>query len=355
MASNYIKLIGSRKLLSHNPIIPNYQRIIDLNKVKDIVDYQLGHIKRYGYHNFLGTINIHYLTPTKEFYLVDGQHRYEAIKRLFNIHSQDHKYYVEFVHVETPEKLRENFNLLNKNTPLPELDFMIDKNVVEKTAMHYQIEYPKIWSKTARAKRPQLFFNYFQEALGFIASELSIENYNALIDVVDKKNNDISKWNFSVYKDIAHARDFKDIKEHMLKNAQEQGFYLGLFSHITNAKYSYEWAREIVQQYSGKDIPKARKRKTPIPKGVKNGCWDKYAGADRGEWKCPVCCVTKINSKDFDAGHIVSEKHGGDVSINNLIPICSMCNRSMGTMDMRDYVKTHYPNNKEFFRILQCI
>lgn len=351
MVCNLIKLLPARKLLSHNPIIPNYQRIIDVNKVKDIVDYQLNHIKKHGYHNFLGTINIHYLIPKKEFYLVDGQHRYEAIKRLYNNHSQDISCYVEFVHVHDSEKLRENFNLLNKNTPLPELDFMLDKDAVEKTALHYQQLYPNLWSKTNRAKRPQIYFNYFQEAVGYIANELTIDNYNTLIEIIDKKNNDISKWNFSVYKDSAHARDFKDIKEHMYKNAQNQGFYLGLFSHISNAKYSYEWAREIVQQYTGKEIAKARKRKATIPKGVKNSCWDKYAGTDNGVWNCPVCLVAKLYARDFEAGHIISEKNGGNVSVDNLIPVCSMCNRSMGTVNMCEYVKKHYPNNKYFFSL----
>ena len=38
--------------------------------------------------------------------------------------------------------------------------------------------------------------------------------------------------------------------------------------------------------------------------------------------------------------------------MDNLIPICNMCNRSMGTMNMKDYVDKHYPNNLMFYKII---
>jgi 5-methylcytosine-specific restriction endonuclease McrA len=40
----------------------------------------------------------------------------------------------------------------------------------------------------------------------------------------------------------------------------------------------------------------------------------------------------------FDVGHVIAEKNGGTATIVNLRPICSSCNTSMGTRDMRDYV-----------------
>lgn len=344
--TNLIKLMTVKNLLSYNPIIPNYQRIIDICKVNEIVEYQLNHIKNFGTHNFLGTINLHFLKPTEEYYLVDGQHRFEAIKRLFNSHSHEYDYYVEIVEVDTVEKLRENFKMLNRNTPLPELDFMLDKSVVEKTAIHFQQKYPKMWSKTSRAIRPQIYFNYFQESLGYISSELSIENYNTLIDIVEHKNEELIK---SSKTELSKIKNVGDV---MIEKAKKENFYLGLYNHLSNSKYGYEWARELILEYSDKDIPKIKTKKTTIPKGVKNNCWDKIAGSDRGLFNCPVCAVATIDAKNFEAGHIISEKNGGLVVVDNLIPICNMCNRSMGTMNMKDYVDKHYPNNLMFYKII---
>ena len=56
---------------------------------------------------------------------------------------------------------------------------------------------------------------------------------------------------------------------------------------------------------------------------------------------CQCCFTTPIHSTNFDCGHIVSEKNGGDVHLKNLKPICRTCNSSMGTKNMNDYIKKY--------------
>jgi 5-methylcytosine-specific restriction endonuclease McrA len=46
---------------------------------------------------------------------------------------------------------------------------------------------------------------------------------------------------------------------------------------------------------------------------------------------------------NFVVGHIVSIKNGGETSLENLLPICTLCNSSMGTMNMDDFISM---NNK---------
>lgn len=49
------------------------------------------------------------------------------------------------------------------------------------------------------------------------------------------------------------------------------------------------------------------------------------------ESKCPIqWCQNTITVFDFQAGHNIPESKGGKTSIENLIPICSRCNLSMG-------------------------
>ena len=94
-------------------------------------------------------------------------------------------------------------------------------------------------------------------------------------------------------------------------------------------------------------VPKKR-----IPKKVKNDSWDKYIGVEKGQAKCIVCKITTINSKDFEAGHIISDKNGGGIHVNNIMPICGLCNKSMSAENMDSYIAKYYPENLEYFNRL---
>ncbi len=55
---------------------------------------------------------------------------------------------------------------------------------------------------------------------------------------------------------------------------------------------------------------------------------------------CNTCCnTTTISITNFHCGHIVNNKDGGTVNIDNLKPICGLYNSSMGTMNMNDFIK----------------
>jgi hypothetical protein len=48
-------------------------------------------------------------------------------------------------------------------------------------------------------------------------------------------------------------------------------------------------------------------------------------------------CAEKISIHNFNCGHIISRVRGGDITLDNLRPICKNCNISMGTRNMREY------------------
>jgi hypothetical protein len=80
------------------------------------------------------------------------------------------------------------------------------------------------------------------------------------------------------------------------------------------------------------------KKKEPIPAAIKTLVWNKYIGEKVAEAKCMCCRVTTISMRHHHCGHILSEKYGGGVTIDNLRPICANCNLSMGGMNMADFV-----------------
>ena len=79
-----------------------------------------------------------------------------------------------------------------------------------------------------------------------------------------------------------------------------------------------------------------------LPKALKDRLWDITFGQNAGEGKCDVC-DTIINSKRFEAGHIKSVYYGGSTTLDNLKCICSTCNKSMGTQNLKEFKKTYFP------------
>jgi hypothetical protein len=71
-------------------------------------------------------------------------------------------------------------------------------------------------------------------------------------------------------------------------------------------------------------------KKATIPTAFREQIWLRQFGKVF-ESKCPVpWCQNIINVYDFESGHNIPESKGGKTTPDNLIPICSRCNKSMG-------------------------
>lgn len=81
-----------------------------------------------------------------------------------------------------------------------------------------------------------------------------------------------------------------------------------------------------------------KKRKKTIPPSLKIKIWNKYIGDEIGKSKCLCCKIQDIYQASFSCGHITSEHNGGKIVLDNLKPICSSCNSSMGTKNMDEYI-----------------
>ena len=336
--------IFSKDLLSVNLEIPNIQRITDDTKIADIIKYQCNYFKNNNNEfNIMGVINIHYCKENNTLYLTDGQHRFQALKQMYEKMGHNIKIPIECIIVENYKELKQNFEIINKNTPLPDLPDKIDKNIPEMASIYFKNKYLNIWSKNSRARRPHLYFNFFQETLGFLTHKLKIESSEDLINLIENYNTKLSQWNREQFPDK------KNINDNIIQKCKDTGFYLGLYKHISD-NYGYKWCQEIIRIESGVLIKDSKKiRKNKIPKCVKNNSWDKYIGKNIGEALCICCNIKVIDSKNFIGGHIIYEKNGGDINVDNIIPICTECNSSMGYTNMDEFITKFYPNNLEKF------
>jgi hypothetical protein len=145
-----------------------------------------------------------------------------------------------------------------------------------------------------------------------------------LIKFYESLNNKYVKLD-KLNKKISKTKEEKPVKEKPVKEVKEKP----------------------VKEVKEKPVKEAKEKKVKekIPATVKNTLWIKYFN-DKITGICQCCLSESISIKNFDCGHIISEKNGGTVSIDNLKPICRLCNSSMSTMNMQEFINK-YGLNKE--------
>jgi len=72
--------------------------------------------------------------------------------------------------------------------------------------------------------------------------------------------------------------------------------------------------------------------KKKIPLALREQVWILYCSDKYFKNKCLVkWCENIITPFTFEVGHNVPESKGGSTDLDNLRPICSKCNKSMGS------------------------
>lgn len=82
--------------------------------------------------------------------------------------------------------------------------------------------------------------------------------------------------------------------------------------------------------------------KCKIPHSVKMASWDAHIGYEIGKAKCMCCKINDILQGGFVCGHVIPESQGGPTTVENLRPICSACNGSMLTNNMKEFALKYY-------------
>jgi len=93
------------------------------------------------------------------------------------------------------------------------------------------------------------------------------------------------------------------------------------------------------QTIYNKDNKKYKKKN--IPHTVKINCWNTHVGELVPKTKCLCCKNVDITQHNFHCGHIIAESNGGTYKMDNLLPICNVCNSSMGSTNMNEFKKMY--------------
>ncbi len=288
----------------------------------------------------------------KQYMLIDGQHRLQMAKKLFTEHHIDDELMFECVKLENQKELNEIFSELNEDSAkagnLPILSVFKQKKIIElKTGLKKEYiglmtggNRPALSEKDNESRKCYSVSEFVNklESTGYFDDEISVEDM--IIDL--KKANDLFFSSFG-YIDK--------------KNDKSEYFYSEEIKCIDNKVCMFFKRNNFMSYFDAisrdKQIDPAHNLR-PIRGAVTSAMckqvWeDEFDNASSGT--CPVVlCKNTIYLKDKDrdgyddnntsryvVGHIISVKHGGATTINNLRPICSSCNSKMYDTDWNVY------------------
>jgi len=171
--------------------------------------------------------------------------------------------------------------------------------------------------KTAKHIKNKLTFNNNEEKIKELDEKMKkIELENERIKNLELENERIKKLEL----------ENEQLKHNLIDSKNENSTLL---------KYI-----DLLLQNKNNSKIRKYKKKCRIPATIRNLLWQKYFNKST-EGKCCCCKFEPISRGNFDCGHIISEHNGGLVTLDNLKPICRLCNSSMSTMNMDEFIKNY--------------
>jgi hypothetical protein len=317
-------------------LVPSIQRVESHDVVADIVFEETEFFNNHGKYLIPGCLSIVILNGNE--YIIDGQHRLTAYKMLNETYPERALHVsIDYYTVTNEEGLELVYQKVNRSTRNPIERLEISAYKVHNDVMKYfNTNYEKYMSN---AKVPQ-------------APRLSLRT---LSDRIEKRLLKAVTWNgYQLIERIVELNKYyaAQTEGQMVRwgintdhlNASKQ-FTPTL---ILSAYRNYEWIDRLIDIHNGTpmtDIPHLaykppNLRSTDgIVHSVRVAVWNKGGDPNDAVHKCHVCKEPIRQKDNFVCGHVVPRAHGGKCTLENLEPICIVCNRDMGTMNMLKYMQ----------------
>jgi len=327
-ASSYSR--GEKVFASMNYRIPKIQRKLIVENVDKIYEIELSWYATHGCYLLAKTISIAIWNSQE--YIIDGQHRMCAYKRLSKEHPEREIILsVEYYHCDTKEALENEYKYVNMSTPndISRMDITPYKNKEEVISL-FEKNFLTYLKNTNKPISPNINIKIIRDKLdGIPLGDFSV---GELTKYFLELNLYYSKCPLELFRKWhVETRAITTIKQRPTQ------LYLGLYR-------NYEYIDRIVQLKTLREtIPSAgfahiehysNCYRVKISKGLRRAVWNsKLTTQD-----C-YCCGELIDIDNFHCGHIQPVSYGGPTTADNLRPVCSQCNKDMGVMNMNDYIK----------------
>lgn len=268
---------------------------------------------------------IYFCIFQKQRYVIDGQHRLQIFKT--NNKYNDDKIWICDIQVEQFDEMKDIFRIINNQLPMNELwkkpkDI---KEIVLETFQHFVKKYPNSF-KFKGKRRPYLNKELFKSQITILRDELAFFKSEELIERIEWVNTEYSKLHYDKLpqKGKKGNLNFKKTIE------KENCLHLGMVE---------EWPRHCLNKEIHNDMVGNNDFAAKRPK-----VWEKHMG-NIAKGLCKCCEDNEISTFTFEAGHIIARAKCGSDDIDNLIPICSWCNRCMGTENFHEYKARNFTSS----------
>ena len=320
-------------------IIPSCQRQILTDRVN--------HLDKQIVFKFNPIAPLYFVLYNNKRYLIDGLHRMEVYQK-YNYLLEEKIPIVE-ISALSENELYNYFTLINDNmqlhdiyknndiemedVELSEKEKDTNKKIIIETYNYFIKNYPNSFKYNGR-RRPFLNNNEFMDNLTYIYNnkELNgnvITSSEQFINLINKLNNKYKSKNIDWYPSKGKTKNIDLLNIIKLQNC----LYFGMFPK--------EWINHI------SEFPKINSE-IKISQSLRQQVWFKYS-KNKLNIKCLCCNLNEINSFTFECGHINPSSKGGLCNIDNLVPICSLCNKSMGNTNMKTFMEIHNYSNSLLF------
>jgi 5-methylcytosine-specific restriction endonuclease McrA len=309
---------------------PTFQADLDEDKIDEMVQSYLEYPSHFVSQLLLTIANVK-IGNDEINYIMDGQHRMEMIKKLYENYKTNENVIIAVHFLKTEDDLLKLFNNLNKdstkNLKYVKLDIFKKHEIVQfrtLISMRYQERYAKTKSKSVYIKTVNEFIEELHDKKFFEKNKLSLDETIKLID---------SK----------HIEYFNELQYLENVGNNPSAFYKDEVNVINKHKnVMFLKNNNFVDFISCDELPNHhtyKEKRCSISHGKRCEVWDnEFCDVVKGV--CPVIdCTQMLYKKDkgFQCGHIISVKNGGSNELDNLRPICANCNSKMSSTNWTIY------------------
>lgn len=228
--SSYI--ISSVELDSKPIRIWDGQRSLDGTRIKELVDFQKEKYRISQYFSFRGALLICRDNCSKDLWLIDGQHRFVAMKAL--IDGQEYPSFnirVDILDVRSTLEIRQEFQDINKSVPVP-LNFLEPSEIINIAVRLLEKRFTKAFA-TGKTKRPMINVDDFKSCLirEKIVPIFKL-NENQLYDAICKFNQYLSVYPEERIVEFLARNNKKEqqiVRNSRAKCATGEYLYMGMF------------------------------------------------------------------------------------------------------------------------------
>jgi len=326
--------------------VPHLQRLLDKNHIKEMVDDQKKEFDTFGCFSMLQSITAGVIG--QDVYILDGNHRIRAYEKLGTLGYPVGEVILPVViyRVSTQEELMGYFNRINKHMPIHPFEMntaWVDYGKVFcakfLTAFGVYVKGKEGDTVIKGCKCPHI-------SLHELKSQLAARNIG---DVVRSNGATIEKlfnciWDINAFvKHVANARtQFDSTMSKRIRDCEAKAgatviCYLGVwrrFEWLDIALHLLKIGKRMSDSNIGlSDFTVSRVK---VPAVLREQVWKKHNKNICDEGEC-YTCMRPLKYTEMECGHILAKVLGGQEILQNFMPVCRVCNRDMGIMNLLEY------------------